>query len=1277
MTCEQMDTIGNSMIFLSKEIPNISKTKMLKLLYLLGEFSIKNIYMLFSLLKNSKEKIQKAIVTRVTSSKPKKSHPNAIFSPKFSSIERKTKIELKAKYILYSFYVLCLLLLVGGCSTKKNTALRRNYHALTTAYNVRFNAKESFKRGDKSIEDSYKPDYSNIINMYAVSDRSTAGVATGDMSRTLEKCQKAIKEHSIRVKPKKKPNKTNNPQYMAFYNKEEFNPKMGDVWMLMGKAHFYSNDHLAASAIFTYVINHFSENKLLVAEANIWKARSFKEMEWLYEANDQFKKVSDDKFTKKQNRLYAGANADLLIKEGSLKEALPYLETAISLEKNKKIRTRFTFIAGQIYQKLGDKEKAYDLYDKVISAHPEYQMALSARIRQTEVFTGSSKKKDVIKALDKMAKSSKNKDYLDQIYYAKGNIYLARKDTAKAIENYILSVQKSTRDGLEKAQSYIALGDLYYAQAKYMDAQPAYAEASAIIGIEHPEYKRVSGLSLILDELAANYQTVVLQDSLQHLATLPKEKRLAVINGVIQQIIKEEAEEQKRRAQEYEDSRRLDLEIENMAIMDQRALGGAQKVNFYFDNKTTVEKGKMEFQRKFGRRKLEDNWNRRNKSMISFSEENLADMENEFDNMDPAEADSIRESRKLTEAENNPKSVEFYLRQIPFTEEQVAASNQQIADALFEMGIIYNEKLFDYPKSIEAFEEFVKRFPKDLRVPDAYFYCYRVFAKQDKDAEADVYRNKLITQFPNSNYAKILSQPDYRQKLERMHAEQDSLYEQTYKEFLAGNFETVSRNTAYMEYNYPVSYLMPKFLLLNSLGIGKSGDIDAFTAALNDLIYRYPNSDVVSMAKDILALMNQGKTPEAGTPGGLMALRGQDDEERISEEYLKNLQFKVNDNTPHLFVLLTDPQQVDGNRLLYEIATYNFTRFLVKDFDIKIKSGQLIVSGLDNIEEALWYINGILENEGIRKLLSGSDYKYLIISEENYDLLLKGLTIEAYETFYKDDIAGRKKKSASAKVELIGDEKALEEITSTPSSLSEIKEGDNLTDAKQTAKPKSATPENENVSPPAEKTQETPQEKKQEEKQQTPQEKKEEEKKQTPQEEKKQEEKKQEEKKQEEKQTQEKGTETPETPEIPATPEISKAPEPKPQKELRKYKGLYTYDEDAPHYFIIIIPKGDADFGAVSDAIDKYNSTSQALLNLKVAPESGKGMPQMFVVGVLPDAKVAQSYLLQVVKSENIKSSLKEIDYRNIVISKDNLQVLKESGNLTVYMELFKHFYLK
>ena len=191
---------------------------------------------------------------------------------------------MRTKYTVYFLSILCLLLFLGGCSTKKNTGFRRGYHALNTTYNVHFNGKEAFKRGYTNIENSYKPDYSNIINMYAASDKSTQGAATGDMARAIEKCEKAIKEHSIKVKPKKNPNKARDPKYLAFYNKEEFNPKISEVWMLLAQAKFYSNDYLAASAAFTYVVNHFPEDKLLVAEAKIWKARSFKEMGWTYEA---------------------------------------------------------------------------------------------------------------------------------------------------------------------------------------------------------------------------------------------------------------------------------------------------------------------------------------------------------------------------------------------------------------------------------------------------------------------------------------------------------------------------------------------------------------------------------------------------------------------------------------------------------------------------------------------------------------------------------------------------------------------------------------------------------------------------------------------------------------------------------------------------------------------------------------------------------------------------------------------------------------------------------
>lgn len=1137
---------------------------------------------------------------------------------------------MKAKYIISG---LCLLFFLVACSTKKNTAIRRNYHAMTTKYNVYFNANESYKKGYDKIENAYKPDFSNVIEMYAVSNKATEGVAVSDMKRTQEKCEKAVKEHSIKKKPKKKFEKMRDPNYVSFYNQEEFNPKMDDVWMLFAKAKYYSNDYLAASAMFTYIIKHFSEDKALVAEAMVWKAKSFKEMEWYYEADDMLKKVDDAVFDDRLNNLYAGAYADLLISQHEYKEAFPYLETAISTEKKKKQRLRFIFIAGQLYQELGEKEKAYEKYEQVLSSNTTYEMSFNAKIRQTEVYSGGESQR-LIKSLEKMAKKNKNAEYLDQIYYAIGNIHLANADTAKAIDNYILSAEKSTRNGLEKAQALISLGDIYYVRKDYLKAQPCYSEASSLIDQEHEDYARVSKLSQILDELARDYETVTLQDSLQMLALAPKETRMAAINAAIRKIREEEESQRKKAEEERLANKRLDMEIENVAVMNRNALGNADRNTWYFANKGTVDKGKLEFQRKYGKRKLEDDWNRRNKTIAIFSEEGLADAQGDESTPDSLQGMSLPDGQNKTQiaAENDPKRQEYYLRQMPFTTEQVAASNVQIADALFNMGIVYDEKLMDYPQAIAAFENFARRFPQDRRVPDAYFYCYRINEKTGNTDESNACRMRLINQYPDTKYAKILGSPDYKEKLERMLAEQDSLYERTYKAYLSGDFKTVSKNTAYMEAAYPVSSLLPKFLLLNSLGIGKSGDRDSFAVALNSLLTRYPSSDVASMAKDILALMNQGNNPTAGTPGGLMALREETVKKEAAENGVGERRLSSNINVPYLFKLITDPAEVEENRLLYVTAMYNFTKFLVKDFDLSVKNGTLTVAGFDNLDEVLWYNKGIYEDDGIRKLLNGKKFKSVLISVENNDLIGSKYTMEEYETFYRDSIAvgeRKKRKSGTAKVELVDiEQQALDSMAVSQTSLSGVKAGDDLVNAKPTAPAKNS---------------QAPVAKEELSKETEP--------------------------------TLPKETKSADTP-LPPVQNAQASPKPAEKKTLKKYKGLYTYDEDAPHYYVVLVTKGSANADAVKPAVNTYNSTSQSLLNLNVEEESSKAFPQMFVVGVLPDATVAKSYLMQVVKSQEIRNAMKGVEYRNLIISRDNLDLLKQSGNLTVYMELFKRLYL-
>lgn len=1142
---------------------------------------------------------------------------------RFLTAQNHTVLKTRQTYL---FLAVASVIALSGCSTKKNTAGRRFYHSFTTKYNVYFNANEAYKKGEKKVEDQYQPDYSHIIDMFAISNKSTQGLAKTDMNIVETKCQKAIKEHSIKKKPKKDVNRTRDPKYMEFYNKEEFNKKMYDVWLLLGKAKFYSNDYLAASATFTYIIKHFPENKELVAEASVWKARALREMDWTYEAEGTLENLSDEAFTPSINGFYSATYADLKIKNGELAEALPYLYTAIENEKKKKIKTRYRFVAAQICQALGQNAKAYELYGQVIKSSPNYQMAFNSRIRQTEVYEGQDSEA-LIKSLLKMAKKNNNKDYLDQIYYAIGNVYLRKQDTTNAIANYKLSIEKSTRNGLDKAQSLITLGTLYYNKAEYIKAEPCFTDAVVLIDQNYPNYTRINNLAQVLGELAQQYNIVHLQDSLIALSKMSKVEQLAAAQRQIELLKEEERKEQERIRQEELRNKQLDTEIENMAIMDKRAMGGVQTADWYFYNPKTVSKGKLEFQRKFGNRRLEDNWNRKNKAFIAI-DDNTDNTSTELE--EGNEATDNDSTPKLQNSVVDNKNPQYYLNQIPKGEEQIATANKQIADALFEMANIYNDKLNDNKKAEETYNEFVHRFPYDPRGADALFVCYRNQEKEGNEAGKDKYKSELLAKFPDSKYAKILSQPNFRAQLERMMAMEDSIYEQTYKDYLNSEYNKVMSTANRMEKEFPVSPLIPKFMLLKSLSAGKLGDKDSLTNSLNTLLARYPNSDVATMAKDVLALMAQGNTPQAGNNSNLANIREKVLNDSIATGEPKLKGFRYNEKTPYLYYLITDPAEVKENWLLYYTASYNFTKFLVKDFDLRVKNGTLVVSGLDNLEEALWYAKGIDEDNDMNKLLQGKKHRSLVISAENSELIGRGFTIEQYEQFYQDSIVHRKKQKASTKIELIGEEKAIDSLKNAASKIA-VKTGDDLMKTNSTIK-QNEPKENEvkKEEPKKEDNQQPQAEKKVENKA--------------------------------EEKTQE--------------PIVPQKTAPKEKKELKKYKGLYTYDVDADHKFVIIVTKEGADVTNLIEAINKFNSEKQPLLNLKVSKTSGKGISQMLEIGILPGAKTAKSYLLQLAKDDGLRDALDKVPHRRIVISEDNLEALKSSGNINVYMELFRRLYL-
>ena len=98
---------------------------------------------------------------------------------------------------------------------------------------------------------------------------------------------------------------------------------------------------------------------------------------------------------------------------------------------------------------------------------------------------------------------------------------------------YEKAIDESVRNGIDKAKAQVALGEIYYSKENYLKAQPLYSEAMPVLPTTFENYTELNKKSLLLNDIAKNQQTIILEDSLQYLSTLSKEKQIAIIEEVI------------------------------------------------------------------------------------------------------------------------------------------------------------------------------------------------------------------------------------------------------------------------------------------------------------------------------------------------------------------------------------------------------------------------------------------------------------------------------------------------------------------------------------------------------------------------------------------------------------------------------------------------------------------------------------------------------------------------------------------------------------------------
>ena len=881
---------------------------------------------------------------------------------------------------------LSIVILLSSCSTQKNTRATRSFHQMKVKYNILYNGNIAYEEGLKAIRDANTDDYSQILNLYPVSNHAAAESSASHMDKTIEKCRKCIKLHSIKAKPKRDPKRSNDPKYKLWLKSEEFNANMGLAWIRLGEAEFHKGDFLGAVSTFNYIIRHYENAPDIIAQSQLWIARAYAEMDWQYEAEDMLKRVQQDALNKRHAKLYSAVKADVLLHGKQYKAAIPFVKLALPHEKRKIYRPRFAYVLGQLYELEGNKSAAIDAYKSVIRMAPSNEMEFNARIRIAEL-EGSK----ALHKLRTMTKQSKNKDRLDRIYGTMGNIHLQQHDTTKALEMYQLAIEQSTQGGSCKAEILIRAGDIYYERCAYVKAQPCYREAITILTAEDEQYARLQKRSEVLDELILAYDQVQLQDSLQRLSHMTEEEQRAIAEKIVADLIEAEKADSIQQAQAARETARGNEGLRSVNTANMLGGGNTQKGEWYFYNPQLIKQGQQEWRKRWGNRPLEDNWRRLSKQVTASTF---------WTNKDEEEPELTNDST-LAKNDSLPPAVvretdihkpEYYLQQIPRTPEDSALSDSLWREAMIALVYIYRDKVEDEPLSLETMQRLEDRKADHPALLDPYYSYYLYDLKQDRQQDAVLWREKIMLYFPQSTQAQIVSQPDYFERLKRMAKEQDSLYAKTYEYYAHGQYEQVKVNKVYAESEFPLSPLMPRFLFLNAVAVARTDSQKVFVECLQDLVKRYPETQMGAMAKDMLAMMGQGlESQTGGSTGSLAEMRGKVEQEEVTDTIASAQEWSEEREQPSVVLLrLAQADEQRLNDLLYEVALFNFSQFLIRDFDLQkipvLGLGcALRISGFQNMDEAEWWIGLIKQDEGMQAALT--DIEIVPVAEVNLPLV--------------------------------------------------------------------------------------------------------------------------------------------------------------------------------------------------------------------------------------------------------------------------------------------------
>lgn len=752
---------------------------------------------------------------------------------------------MKSNLIKYSFTV-CFFLILIACSVKKDKFINRNFHAVTTEYNVLYNGNLALEKGLQELKVTYKDNFWEVLPVERTSDIEEVVLPgqtkSKNFERAEEKAVKAIQKHSMNIAGTEK------------------NPQMDEAYLLLAKARYYENRFIPALEALNYILYKYPLSDRIY-HAKVWREKVNIRLDNEDLAIKNLKLLLKDK--KIQGQDLADANAMLAQAYINLKvndTAISALKVAKEATNNNEEKARYTFILGQLYEEMNFKDSAYAEFEEVIQMNRKAprRYVIQSHAKQAQYFNYSKGDTLVfLKTFNTLLEDRENRPFLDVLNHQMGLFYDKSNNNLQSKKYYNKSIKANSNDRYLIASNYRNLGEIFFKEAKYKVAGKYYDSTLVNLKERTREYRKIKKKKDNLEDVI-KYELIAQQnDSILNVVSMNEVDRVAFYKDYISKLKNEDELKAKKEAEKAKkEANILANNNSNSGLINPNTKGKEIKIvnpngdsmmppgmmddnsSFYFYNPVAVEFGKKDFQKRWGNRMLKDNWR--------WSSDKVNN--NNTNDDDQKDVDKNKVSDSISSDLKPEYTVEFYLNKIPTDRKLIDSLAKDRNFAYYQLGLIYKEKFKEYELAASRLEQLLKNTPEERLVLPAMYNLYKIYQQISPIKAADM-KQQILSQYPDSRYAQILNNPEVEIT---DNDNPEIVFNTLYKKFENNQLREVFEEVDEAIFKFAGEESLPKFEMLKAKILGRLKGVEDYKVALNFVALTYPNTQEGKQAEKMI-----------------------------------------------------------------------------------------------------------------------------------------------------------------------------------------------------------------------------------------------------------------------------------------------------------------------------------------------------------------------------------------------------------------------------------------